>query len=132
MDKTEKTRILKILKHYPEIGLFYLFGSRARGDAGPRSDYDFAIYVDSKDRRKVFSMKLRLREELAKALKTDAVDVVLLNPGQAPELQYEIVQQGKLLFEREPFKVLVEPKILNAYFDFHMMISRHGLTKKKI
>lgn len=130
MTKTQNSRVLNVLKSYPEIGLFYLFGSRARGDAGPKSDYDFAIYVDSKDRRNVINTKLRLREGLAKALGTDAVDVVILNPGAAPELQFEIIQQGKLLFEREPFKVLIEPKILNAYFDFHMMLSRHGLTKK--
>ena len=48
---------------------------------------------------------------------------------QFPEVKHEIVAGGILLFEREPFRVLVEPRVLNEYFDFRDLLRRHGLTK---
>ena len=40
-----KGKITPIFKDYPEIKLVYFFGSKARGEGGPLSDYDFAVYT---------------------------------------------------------------------------------------
>lgn len=119
----------KIFKLYPEIKLVYLFGSRAKKDTGPLSDYDFAIYVETKDAKKRGELQLELIAELSRFLKTDKIDLVMLNLTESPELKYNIIKDGKLIFEKEPYRVLVEPTILNEYFDFRMCLLKYNLTK---
>ena len=34
-----------------QIKLVYLFGSQVSGTTGPLSDYDFAFYIDEKDKK---------------------------------------------------------------------------------
>lgn len=81
------------------------------------SDYDFAVYFSEIKSARMFSIKLDLIAQISRTLKTDRVDIVILNLTKSPELKYTIVKEGILIFERTPFKVLVEPKILNEYFD---------------
>jgi len=124
----ELEKLNNIFSEYPEIKLVYFFGSRAEGNAGPMSDFDFAFYADEKDRKKLFSLKLALMERVSLLLRTDKVDISVLNLIEGPELKYFIIKNGKLIFEREPFKVIVEPRILSEYFDFHTQLSHHNLT----
>lgn len=121
--------LYKIFRLYPEIKLVYLFGSRVSGEVGPLSDYDFGIYLDEKDLKKRFNLRLKLIAEISKELKEDKVDVCILNDTDGPELKYNIIKNGRLIFEKKPFKVSVEPKILNEYFDFHFSLLKHNLTK---
>ncbi|MBU4369495.1 nucleotidyltransferase domain-containing protein [Patescibacteria group bacterium] len=120
---------LSIFNSYPEIKLVYFFGSRAKNNYGPLSDYDFAIFLDEKDKKKMFKIKLEMLDKISRALKTDKVDIVILNILNAPEMKYNIITQGKLIFEKEPFKILTEPKILMEYFDFRMNLSKYNLIK---
>lgn len=60
---------------------------------------------------------------------TNKIDVCILNDLKSPELKYNIIKNGYLVYEKEPFKLLVEPPILNEYFDFHQSLSRYHLTK---
>ncbi|MBI2633622.1 MAG: nucleotidyltransferase domain-containing protein [Parcubacteria group bacterium] len=41
-----------IFAEFPQIKLVYFFGSKARGNDGPLSDYDFALYLGEKDTKK--------------------------------------------------------------------------------
>ena len=118
-----------VFNSHPEVKLAYLFGSQASGKSGPLSDYDFAFYIDSRDKAKMADLRYILMDEISRVLKTDKTDVLLLNLTQSPEIKYEIVSHGKLIFEQEPFKIVVEPKILNEYFDFRSFLLRHHLTK---
>jgi predicted nucleotidyltransferase len=128
-----KLRQLKsIFRAYPEIKLAYIFGSRCAGKEGPLSDYDFAVYLDGKDKYKMYNIRFDLIDRISRLLKTDDIDVVVLNLTDEPELKYSIIHEGKLIFQKEPFKVIVEPKILNEYFDFHAMLLRHRLTRENI
>lgn len=122
-------KLTALFKKYPAIKLVYLFGSRASGKVGPLSDYDFAFYLGEKDGEKRFDLKLEFITKLSSLLKTEHIDVVILNDTQSPEFKYNIIQEGKLLYQREPFKVIVEPQILEEYFDFYHSLKRHGLTK---
>jgi predicted nucleotidyltransferase len=124
-----RKKLLPIFKKYKEIKLVYLFGSQATGKTGPLSDYDFAIYLDEKDKKKIFDIKLELLASISRALQTDKVDIVVLNTVDAPELKYNIIKEGKAIFERDSSKLLVEPRIMNEYFDFKMSLQRHNLTK---
>jgi uncharacterized protein len=118
-----------IFEHYTRVKLVYFFGSKARGDEGPLSDYDFAVYLDEKNAEQRFQIRLELISKLSKHLGTDKIDLCILNDIEAPELKYSIIFEGKLIYEREPFKVLIEPKIFNEYFDFIYGLRKYGLTK---
>lgn len=113
----------------PIVKLGYFFGSRAENSAGPLSDYDFAFYLDEPNKEKRFSTRLTLIKNITRLFQTDDVDVVILNDIKAPELKYNIIKDGVLFYEQEPFKILIEPRILNEYFDFHSLLLRYGLTK---
>lgn len=86
---------------YQQIGEFarahdarrvILFGSRARGDAGPKSDIDIAV-VGCND----FSAFLDdVQERLWSLL---CVDVVNLDDEVAPELRKNILRDGMILYE---------------------------------
>ncbi len=125
----ETENLIPIFENYPEVKLVYLFGSRATGKIGPLSDYDFAVYLDEKDEKKRFNLRLELMGKVSSKLKTDDLDLVVLNDIDAPELKYNIIKEGILILEKEPFKVLIEPEILNEYFDFHDLLLRYNLTK---
>jgi predicted nucleotidyltransferase len=125
----EIRKLLGIFEKYPEIKLVYLFGSQAKGKTGPMSDYDFAIYLDTMDKKKIFNIKVELLKQLSQSLKTDKVDVMTLNTIKSPELKFNVINEGKLIFEQEPFKILIEPKILNEYFDFRTMLLKYNLTR---
>ncbi len=128
MTPMQRKKLITLFKKHREIKLAYLFGSRARGMAGPLSDYDIAIYADSYDVQKLGSLKLTLIGEISSLLNTDVVDIVVLNTCEQPELKYAIITEGILLHEKLPYKMIVEPNILNEYFDFRMILERHGLT----
>ncbi len=128
MNERENNQVKAICERHPEVGVVYLFGSRATGTAGPMSDYDFAVYADLSDRGSLAQLELELRGELSQALNTDMIDLVMLNTAQSPELKYAILREGVVLFERESFRVRIEPNILNEYFDFRDMLRRYKLT----
>ncbi|MEK7665201.1 MAG: nucleotidyltransferase domain-containing protein [Patescibacteria group bacterium] len=122
-------KLIPIFKKEQSVKLVYLFGSRATGKIGALSDYDFAVYLDEKNSKKRFDLRLKLMGEISLKLKTDNIDLIILNDIDGPELKYNIIKEGILLMEKEPFKVLMEPKILNEYFDFHDILLRYKLTK---
>jgi hypothetical protein len=76
----------------------------------------------------MFDLKFELMDKISRVLGSDKVDIVILNLVESPEMKYNIVKEGKLIYEEEPYKVLIEPKILTEYFDFHSMLLRHNLT----
>ncbi len=128
MNDKEKETILSIAASHKEIKLVYLFGSQVKGDAGPLSDYDIAFYADEQDRKALFDLKLDLMTEIEQGLGKGNIDIVILNTAAGPELKYHIIKDGELIYDVEPFRVLVEPGILNEYFDYHDILARYDLT----
>lgn len=124
----ELQEIKAIFADYPEIKLVYFFGSRAKGIQGQLSDYDFAIYCDVSDKDRIYEIRFELFDKISRYLKTDSIDIVILNLIKSPELKYYIIKEGRLIYEKGPFKVIIEPRILNEYFDFHRMLFKYNLT----
>lgn len=124
-------KIKPIIKAYSQIKLVYLFGSRINGAEGPLSDIDLAFYVEEKNAQKILNLKLELMDKISRQLKTDKIDILMLNTAKSPEIKYNILKNGKLIYGEELYKVIVEPKILNEYFDFRSFLLRHNLTKAK-
>ena len=118
----------KLFSQYKEIKLVYLFGSRADNKSSPRSDYDFAVYFDEKTgSAKRFSIRLMLITELMKIFKTDKIDVVVLNDKLNPLLKYQVIRHGRIIFERKPFKLILEPSVYNEFFDYQIFSKYHNL-----
>ncbi|WP_234555061.1 nucleotidyltransferase family protein [Thermus caliditerrae] len=75
----------------------WLFGSRARGQASPRSDYDLALWADPP---LDLATLARLREELEGLPLMQRVDLVELS--WAPGLKEAVEREGVLLGEGNP------------------------------
>ncbi len=131
MNKNKLNKLKHLFGLYSKIKLVYLFGSRATKKVGPLSDYDFAVYLNMKNKKRMFELKYILQDKIARILKTDMVDIIILNNAQSPELKYSIIKNGKLIYEIEPYKIIIEPKILNEYFDYYYLVSKYNLTGVK-
>lgn len=102
------------LNREPAILFAYLFGSWAREKPGQLSDIDLAVFIDR--RRNPFKYRLKLMEHLARSLKSENFDLIVLN--DAPLLlQYEVVRVGKVLKERRSQRIAYEARVLRDYLD---------------
>lgn len=100
----------------------YLFGSAARGELGPLSDVDVAVYleegVDPVDSR------LDVTEALSRHLGTDSLDVVVLNTAPT-SLVGRALMDRVVVLDRDPFlRHAFESKALRQFYDFRMMEKR--------
>lgn len=110
--------VKKIAEDKDVIAL-YAFGSLAESDLKPLSDLDFAILLsDSLDRKKQFDKRIDLIGIFNETLKTDEVDVVLLNQDPI-RFAYHILKNGELLFCRDQSRLIdfIE-KTKKLYLDF--------------
>ncbi len=85
-------------------GLFaaLLIGSQARGDAGPLSDVDIAVWGEDRlSSGERWDLHLDLIGRAAQALGTDEVEVIMLD-GAPPLLRHRAIHDGIRLVERDP------------------------------
>lgn len=123
-DKMEKKltgqekRVVKFLSKQERVKLAYLFGSVAEGKEGKLSDVDLAVFLDeSVSKKERFNLQLKLISELTAILKTDRIDLVIMN--DAPfSLNYEIIKANYPLVVRDEGKRIdFEHGILSRYLD---------------
>ena len=95
----------------------YLFGSQARGDAGPLSDVA-VLLEEGLPPGEALSLRLRLMEAVGRTLRVERVDVVVLN-GAPYLLQHRVIRDGRVLFSRDELaRVRYEFRVLRYYLDF--------------
>ena len=126
-------RVVEFLSKQEHVKLAYLFGSVAEGKEGKLSDVDLAVFLDeSLSKKEIFNLQLKLISELTSILKTDRIDLVIMN--DAPLLlKYNIIKHGKILKEDMETKVRVESGILSDYLDMKYYMDRHtNLAIKRI
>lgn len=116
--KNQDKRIVEILSNQERVKLAYLFGSVAEGKEGKLSDVDLAVLLDeSLNKKEIFNLQLKLISELTNILKTDKVDLVIMNDAPL-SLNYEIIKANHPLLARdEGKKVDFEHEILSRYLD---------------
>jgi predicted nucleotidyltransferase len=119
--------LLPLLPNYLEKDkdscLTYLFGSFASGKERKLSDVDIAVLL--KEGIEPLEKQLNLLAEITFILKTDEVDLVILN--RAPiALQYTIISGGKLLVNREDkLRRDYEEKVSQDYLDSEYLRTEH-------
>lgn len=118
------TELQEIASQLPEqipyLKMLILFGSRARGDTHPKSDWDFAALYDEKLREEScnnrgfawFEVPGILGE--AFSINSDEIDVVELNRC-SPLIANFIAHDGKLIYEQESgqFEQFVKTHLMN-------------------
>lgn len=100
------------------VVLIYLFGSLARNEIGPLSDVDIAVLLEGNiPRDQYFSIRQDLFRRASSILRTDEVDVVILNRA-TPLMKYQIIKYGRLLYAKtDSQKNEFEQRVLADYFD---------------
>lgn len=98
------------------VGL--LIGSHARGNPGPLSDVDIAIWHDPElDPDERHNLRLGIAAGAARALGTDEIDVILLNDAP-PLMRHRAIRDGRRLIERDrDERVRLETRAILEYLD---------------
>ena len=94
-----------------------LFGSQARGDAYPFSDYDLAVFL-----------RKGAKKTGIESLSGKGIDVVIFN-DLPPYMRYQILGEGKILLlkDRKTFDAIQRETVLE-YLDVAHMYRRYGVT----
>ena len=105
----------------PSVQLAYLFGSRADGTQGPSSDYDIAVLFSEKPNSEI---KYKIAHKLGALLKTNRVDLVVLNSAPI-ELCYSVIAKGIIVYTVDTYvRVEFEASILSRYGDYLPILRR--------
>ena len=127
-NKSIKQDILRLLpkvetylRYRKDVQFAYLFGSYAKGKITPLSDVDIAVYLSGSN----FSQKrLEILGGLIEVLKTDEIDLVILNTAPLP-LKIRILRNRKLLVDRTPLvRHAFESTTMRVYLDFSKLEKR--------
>jgi uncharacterized protein len=104
-----------------DVAFAYLFGSFASGNARPLSDVDIAVYLDGSN---ISEKRLELLGHLANILKTDEIDLVILNSAPLT-LKMKILQSRCVVSDNQPFRRhLYESITIRGYLDFSILEMR--------
>lgn len=126
MMDVEIDEVKAFIEGLERVRVAYLFGSCAKGKVGPLSDVDIAVLLDGRlDKQESFDLRLRLINGISSILKTDKLDVVVMN--NAPLLlNYNIISEGRILDSKDELeRVMFETHILSRYLDRRYYDKRH-------
>jgi hypothetical protein len=112
----------------PEIAFAYLFGSLARGDHGPASDVDIAVFHAYPPASHPVPTILELEADLARQLRRE-VQVVDLRSA-SPDLVVRILRDKIVLVDRDrSARISFEVRLRNEYWDLKPLLDR--IRKKR-
>lgn len=113
--KYNLTGVEKYLDSRKDVLFAYLFGSLAKGKSSPLSDVDVAVFFQGED---FTEKRIEILGELNKILKTDEVDLVILNTAPLT-LKMKIIQDKTVLADNEPFtRHVFESATIRTFLDF--------------
>ncbi|MBM3710395.1 MAG: nucleotidyltransferase domain-containing protein [Actinobacteria bacterium] len=107
-----------------EILFAYIFGSTVTGTANKLSDIDIAIFINEKkinEKDYRYGYQAEILTDLMKILKTDKVDLVILNYATTL-LKHRVIYFGKLIYSiDEEERVKFQVNTINKYMDYKML-----------
>ncbi|MCD6357982.1 MAG: nucleotidyltransferase domain-containing protein [Thermoproteales archaeon] len=113
------SKLKEAFSKFDEVAAAYLYGSRARGDADERSDWDFAILL-----RRTFGDPYGLvkLQELLENIVGGRVDLVTLNSASV-EFAYRVLKEAILVYEADrEFRVDFEVLVMKKYLDLRPLL----------
>jgi predicted nucleotidyltransferase len=115
--KDLETRLRDQLRDAPPgVVCAYLYGSLARGEAGPESDIDVAVLFEKPPGSRLDAGPFDLEGELESALGRP-VQVVVLNRAPA-DLVHRVLRDGRVALDRDrAARIRFEVAKRNEYFD---------------
>jgi len=129
--KKEKKAITQILNNRSDILFGYLFGSKAKGYANERSDWDIAVYFREPITPNGCWPEFELEAELSRAVGA-TVQVIVLNTPLTPVFGFEIMKNGIVLIDRNPnLRVEFENRILRQYYDWQYFLKRQMESERQ-
>jgi predicted nucleotidyltransferase len=119
----------EFLKEYfekhSEIEVAYIFGSVAQGKITPLSDIDIAILVDNQkidENAYRYGYKAEILSDLIKLLKTNAIDLVILNEANTL-LKHRVLYSGKILHSKnENKRIAFQTTTIGKYNDYKQLM----------
>lgn len=87
--------IVTMLKKYPAVDQAILFGSRARGDHGGRSDIDIALNAPRISKKEYTDIYFYFQEEFPTLLDVDLIQLNEVNQA----LRENILREGVVIYE---------------------------------
>jgi predicted nucleotidyltransferase len=112
-----KDILSQVLSRSQDVLFAYLFGSHITGIITESSDMDIAVYLDKKHAD--IDDFLSLHSALSRALKTDKIDLVILNNANNLILLDSIVRHGILVIDRDKDRrEEFELHVLHSTIDF--------------
>lgn len=129
MDSSEIKRRLEVFFRRDRSGVAaaWLFGSRARGTAGPSSDIDVAVLFSQDPPRTLAAVPSDLLAGVAHELGAGAprVDLVVVNHASC-DLVHRVLRDGLLLVEHDrSARVRFETRKRAEYFDLKPFLDRY-------
>lgn len=109
-----------VFEHYQDKVIFaYIFGSMVQETPYPAKDIDIAVFFQQGSLESYIDSRLSLYADICRALKTNDVDLVILNTTTNLMLMEEIVRNGDILYDKRPdLRMDFELKILHQVIDF--------------
>jgi predicted nucleotidyltransferase len=122
--KREEKAIAQMLGKRSDIIFAYLFGSKVKGYANERSDWDIAVYFNTSIKQNGRWPAFQLEAELARIVK-GPVQVIVLNTPLPPVFGFEIIKDGILLTDKHPnLRIDFEHRTLRHYHDWQYLLNR--------
>ncbi len=112
-------------RHADAVDSVWLFGSAARGETGPLSDFDVAfLFSENRSPQERWELALTISGQLSQ-LGGPEIDVVILNEAP-PLLKDRVLRYGRLLFcSNDERRIEFEARSLMEYLDFEPYLRRH-------
>ena len=129
-DKLNKNKdlLIQYLEKHPEIEVAYIFGSVAQKKITPLSDIDIAILIDNQqidENAYRYGYKAEILSDLIKLLKTNAIDLVILNEADTL-LRHRVLYSGEILHSKnENKRIAFQTTTLGKYNDYKQLMRYH-------
>lgn len=125
-------RLKEILNDQQSIIFSYLFGSRAKGYANEKSDWDIAVYFSEPLKNLGLWPAFELEAKLSRAVGA-TVQIAVLNNPLSPVLHFKIVSEGIILSDKnEDIRMDFENRVLRNYYDWQYFLKRQISAEKSL
>jgi len=126
--KKNQKFLIEYFETHSEIEVAYIFGSVAQGKSSPLSDIDIAILVDNQkvdENAYRYGYKAEILSDLIKLLKTNAIDLVILNEANTL-LKHRVLYSGKILHSKnEKKRIEFQTTTISKYNDYKQLMRCH-------